>query len=265
MPIGENNKHKTDLHVYCPDGFANQLRLLLAGSFLRLSGSINSYTQEWVLNNHNNVNFLDYFIPLPKVTLGKLDVEERDKITSTTFQMMIKTFTQNLYDYKTAFDIVIKYLLPLPETDRKVAEFADCYDLSNTLGIHVRRSCKLALLNDAHNRQTGILTNLEILRICERYKNIYLATDNRETQDFFKAALGDKLIYYQPIQEGCEKFVGEYDRNLVERFTTPLHTIMDFLILQRCGVFLGTNESFFSILIYYIRKCVNDFYLFGRI
>ena len=39
-----NNKH---VNVKCPFGFANQLRLALAGFFLVCSGYINTFNIEW--------------------------------------------------------------------------------------------------------------------------------------------------------------------------------------------------------------------------
>jgi hypothetical protein len=64
--------NKQDVFVKCKSGFCNQLRLMLAGSFLVTNGFINSYTQEWLLSNENNVDYLGYFNSLPGVTLAPI-------------------------------------------------------------------------------------------------------------------------------------------------------------------------------------------------
>lgn len=264
---------KKNINVACPDGFANQLRLLLAGTFLRLSGNIDSFNQEWILNNHNNVNFLDYFIPLPKVTMDKIDLSstEADQIvTSCSFKAMIETLTdkkQEHIPWSNALTLALKYLKLRPEIKELIDLYKEKHDIKNCLGLHVRRTCKTAILNnqDKYRLPNSMISNEEILRLTEEYDKVYLATDNKETQKWFQKRLQDKLLVFSEIESGDEKFDNYYDRDLVKRFTTPLHTIIDFFMLKECGTFLGTSESSLSLIIWLWRNNKDDYPVFGRL
>lgn len=259
-----NQKH---VNVRCPYGFANQLRLALAGSFLVYSKCVESFTMEWIINNHNNVQFLDYFLPLPKLIFNKIstDVIAEDIYDTISFKRMIETYAKGAFSWEMALSASLKFCLPRPEISKMVQDFVTSNDINNTLGLHVRRTCKTSLLNSETHRNCSMLTNEEILRISELYDKIFLATDNKETQCWFKEQLGDKLLTYVDINEGEEYLKKEYDPNEVTRHTSGLHTVMDFLILKHCKTFLGSSESSFSLLVQHWRQNKEDFHIFGRL
>lgn len=67
------------------------------------------------------------------------------------------------------------------------------------------------------------------------------------------------------ILNGAEQFPYQvYDRDKVERFTDAKHCVMDFLILKHCKVFVGSNDSSFSLLLFYWRHCEEDYFVFGK-
>lgn len=259
-------KHLKDVCVHCPNGFANQLRLALAGSFLVINGYINTYTQEWVLNNHNNVDFLNYFQPLEGVIFKKVNIEH--SINSTTFEMMIRTYTKNKVSPLDALQEVKSNLIPNQCVNQELELFLKNKDLNNSVGIHARRTCKLSFLNleeSKYRSECKIHSNQELLDNIKDFNNIYLATDNKETQKWFKDRLGDRVWFYSSILNGKEMPDFPYSREHVTRYTAPLHTVIDFLVLLKVGVFLGTNQSSFSGLIKNIRNNFNDFLFYGKV
>ena len=262
--------NRANITVRCPDGFGNQLRLALAGSFLVMKGFIKSYTQDWVINNHNNVNFLDYFLPLPQITFGPIpsNTPDNDIISTTTFEMMVRTFSNNQWQWKEAFDFIKQYLIPKENIWNEAISFIEKNNIRESTGLHVRRTCKTSFLNQPdvpERRRQHILTNEQVLELCKADKKIYLATDNKETQDWFKTRLGNKCITYGDIETGHQLEMQPYDRAQVERHTTPLHCIMDFLIVQQCRKFIGSCESSFSNLIKNIRNNKKDLVLTGKV
>ena len=259
-----NNKH---VNVKCPFGFANQLRLALAGCFLVCSGYINTFNIEWSINNHNNVNFLDFFEPLPFISFNKVSqtVPIEDIYETISFKRMIDIYTKNKHTCEEALQISLKYLIPKTDTNKLLQTFTNTHNINNALGVHVRRTCKTALLNNESHRTGNFLTNEEILRICKVYKTIFLATDNKETQQWFSERLGSQLLVFQSIVNGNEFYIGEYNTQNVLRYTTSTHTVLDFLLLKNCKTFLGSSESSFSLLIHKWRQNKEDFHIFGRL
>lgn len=259
-------KHLKDVCVHSPNGFANQLRLALAGAFLVRNNYIATYTQEWVLNNHNNVDFLNYFQPLDGVIFKKVAVE--NSINSTTFEMMIRTYTKNTVSALEALQEVKGSLIPNETVQQNLCLFSENKSLTNFIGIHARRTCKLSFLNleeSKYRTVSKIDSNENVLNKIKDFNNIYLATDNQETQRWFKDRLGERMLVYSTILNGEELPQLSYSRESVTRHTDPLHTVIDFLVLLKVGVFLGTNQSSFSSLIKNIRNNFNDFSFYGKV
>ncbi len=262
--------NRTNITVRCPDGFGNQLRLALAGSFLVTKGFIKSYTQEWIINNHNNVDFLDYFLPLPGVKFAPIELStpDNDIISTTTFEMMINTFSKNSCSWQDAFETIKPYLIPKENIWNEAQRFIQSNNIQSAVGVHVRRTCKLAILQQgaiATRSINSIQTNEQVLELCKLHNAVFLATDNRQTQQWFADKLKDKCKIFAKIKESKETFDGSYDRNKVERFTSKEHCVMDFIILQHCSQFIGSNESSFSQLIKNIRKNEKDPSLIGKL
>lgn len=258
---------KPALHVRCTDGFANQLRLMLAGTFLVQGNYISSYTQDWVLNNHNNTNFLDFFEPLPGVNISSDfgDLEDERIITSSSFDLMLSRYGSKGIGWPAAINTAFKFLHAKLVIQEEVDRFVIINQISQTLGIHARRTCKSALLSQSSKRSLP-LEDKFIFPICRQYPKVFLATDNMETQGIYKQELGQKLIVADELTEGQEKHTQDiYTPESVQRFTSDKHTALDFLILKRCKVFLGSHESSFSLLIHQWRKNNQDFHVFGKV
>lgn len=237
------------INVKCPMGFCNQLRLLLAGSYLVTNGFIDSYTQEWIINDQNNVDYFTYFKSLPGVKMHPIEerasIKHNNIINSSCFGSVVDFFTKHNVDVKTAFASVISKLVIKEPIRHKIKNFIERFNIPNALGLHLRETDKVSLYS---NEQIVYPVDY-ILDITKPYEVVYLATDNKTTQEIYKNKLGSKLVTFSSI----------FNNNERERNTEPEHTIADFLILQQCNTFLGTNRSSFSTLIKCARNNVNDF------
>lgn len=246
----------SNLYIKCPDGFINQIRLSLAANILVKNRVFQEAKQEWVINNHNLVEFEKFFNELPFLKFDKVD---NDYIATESFESL----TRSLYNSKESFLKVLKesysFLILKDNFKKLFYTFSQLYDLKNCIGVHARTGCKTALLDLDETRYKPLNQN-EIIDYLKTKKNkIYLATDNKETQDKFLNIFKDRIIYFEKINQGEENFGVKYDRNLVKRYTGDLHVVADFYLLQECKQFIGSNESSFSILIKYIRENQEDF------
>jgi hypothetical protein len=257
--------NKPVVYVKCPDGFANQLRLMLAGCYLMHENIISDFIFESVINNHNNVDFLHYFEPLPFVTYEKIINIEKSKIIDTaSFTGLLQRFARGV-EWQTALTSVFKFLKPKKEIKQKVKQFILDNNINNACGVHARRTCKVAILKQSLERHS-LLKNHELLTLCQDFDKVFLATDNKETQEWFSSRLPSQICTYKGIYNGKELFTEDvYNRASVERFTDAEHTVMDFLILKNCKTFVGTNESAFSLLIHHWRQNPEDFLIFGKL
>jgi len=251
------------LYVRCSEGFGNQLRMLLAGVYLKNNGYILSYTQEWVLSNHNNVNFLDYF-EIPKNINIVGNIHTSNILRECTFRKMIQQYSDVCW--KQALVEAFKYLIVKPHIQIYVDHFVHKYNINNIIGVHARRTCKPALLSNQDNTNRVLpISNKDLLKMVAGHSSLFLATDNKETQQLFIQNTNTNIIVVESIVTGIEVLQSPYNSKSVVRHTTDLHTVLDFLILKYCNTFIGSNESAFSLLVYYWRNNKQDTYVHGKL
>lgn len=255
-----NNKSNV-IKIKCQDGFANQLRLSLAANLLVEKNIAKEATQEWILNNHNTVDFLKFFQPLSRVRFSRLLDTEEDLITTQSFESMTKQI--NVRSIVDLFNEAYNYLKLKRDYETIIKSFIDEFDIQNRIGLHIRTGCKSALLLSDKGRSKPIPHGAIIKFLMTNNKKIFLATDNAETQDKFLNIFQERIVCFEKIHEGKEKFEGVYDKKRVARFTGDIHTVADFYILQSCRHFIGSNESSFSIMINYIRNREMDYEIKG--
>lgn len=249
------------IKIRCADGFANQLRLTLAANLLVEKKMEKEAVQEWILNNHNVVDFLKFFYPLPNVRFSKLSDTEENLIKTHSFESMTRrTGASSIIDL---FNEAYSYLKLKSNHEEIIKNFIDEFDIKSRIGLHVRTGCKSALLLSEKGRSKPIPHGAIIKFLMTNDKKIFLATDNAETQDKFLNIFQERIVFFEKIHEGKEKFEGSYDKKRVARFTGDMHTVADFYILQSCRHFIGSNESSFSIMINYIRNRELDYQIKG--
>jgi hypothetical protein len=255
------SSEKNVIKIRCPDGFANQLRLTLAANLLVEKKIAKEAIQEWILNNHNVVDFLKFFHPLPSVSFSKLLETEEDLVKTQSFEFMTKRI--NARSIVDLFNEAYSYLKLKNDHEITIKNFIDEFDIKNRIGLHIRTGCKSALLLSEKGRSKPIPHGAIIKFLMTNNKKIFLATDNAETQDKFLNIFQERIVFFEKIREGKEKFEGAYDRKRVTRFTGDMHTVADFYILQSCRHFIGSNDSSFSIMINYIRNRELDYQIKG--
>ena len=250
----------TKLCIKCPDGFVNQLRLSLAANYLVSNKIIESAEQEWVINNHNVVSYEKFFHPLPNVKFVNPISDEQKIITTQSFTGLLWMINK---DIKKAFRESYKDLIIKEKTKSLIDIYINENDIKNCIGVHVRTGCKTAILLSDDNRNLPTNVSRSIIELLHTNHKIYLATDNHETQEKYKQIFGDRLLFFDKIKKGKESFGPRYDRDKVRRFTSDIHVVADFLILQKCKKFIGSNESSFSIAIKWLRENYADTKILG--
>lgn len=246
----------SSLLIKCPDGFANQLRLALAANYLLSIGEIRTATQQWIVNNHNIVDYDKYFRRMDHLSFRQIN--EAEFISTTSFCSLVSKYGCPKKILRKSYN----NLFLLDSINLLINKFENKIN-NDVIGVHLRTGCKTALLRkDA--RRAGPISHESIIQFLkDTNKKIYLATDNEETQNKFIDIFKKRIIAFQKIVGGKENFYGEYDSSKVVRNGTDLHVVVDFIILQKCKYFIGSNESSFSIMINWLRNNRSDYVVKG--
>ncbi len=246
----------SELLIKCPDGFVNQLRLTLAADFLLSIGEARTATQQWILNNHNIVDYDKYFRRMNHLSFEQID--DLKAIKTTSFCSLVSKYGCPKKILRISYNNL--YLLPCFE---KIVEKFQQKINDDVIGVHLRTGCKSALLKTDNRRYQPIRQESIIQALRNTNKKIYLATDNEETQNKFIDIFKNRIIAFEKIIGGKENFDGEYEPSRVHRYGTDLHVVVDFMILQKCKYFIGSNESSFSIMINWLRNNSLDYMVKG--
>lgn len=260
-----NNKTLSTINAKCNDGFCNQLRMVLAGIVLVQEGYVKEYNQEWTNTNHNNINFLDFYETPSFINFKKIPNKDVNWIDGTFAGMTGKYIEKNGKKWPLNLIKAFQILKLKNNIQQIIDQYLQNINASELIGVHVRRTCKLGV-NKQLNRTSVLLTNKQYLDILEDYNlSVYVSTDNKETQNYFKQNLKERYNAFKDIEKGTENYCSLYDREKVVRFTDPLHTVMDFYTLLNCKRFVGTESSSFSALIYHLRNNPNDFKMVNNV
>jgi hypothetical protein len=255
------NQQPQHLNIKCGDGFCNQLRMLLAGEFLMQQNLIQSCNMEWTLTNHNNVSFLDFYKKPKYINFKKLLPHEVNYTEGVFAAMTDNYILHNNQNWAFNLIKIFKTLKLKTKIQHLISDYHKKINCRNLVGVHIRRTCKTGVNKLFPERQKCLLTNQEYITAIKKSKlQAFVATDNKETQNYFKEQLNRQCIVYQDILEGTEDHNSyEYNKKTVKRFTEALHTIIDFYTLLNCKYFIGTEYSSFTSLVYYLRNNINDY------
>jgi hypothetical protein len=176
--------------------------------------------------------FLDYYQPIPHVTFVKdsdLDITYRGG---------------NIHpNYDEHSECIYNHLQLVPwlqsELDEKRKQLGDY------IAVHIRRTDHVALAKAA-NKYTS---DEDFMKFIEaNNKNIYLATDNKDTYTTYKRKYEHRIPF-------------EYhnDTNTSLRATSLKDSILDLYMCVYASEFQGSGYSSFSDLIYVLRRCTKDF------
>lgn len=255
---------QNEIRIKCPFGFANQLRLSLAANMTVQKGYADRAVQEWVINNHNMVDYEKFFEKLPHLEFGEVDQTAERRTRALSFSVFVRDVVRDEgLSYESAFREAFSCLRMKKEWENELdGRFRDM-GVKACIGVHLRTGCKTAMLRERPKRSEPIPHEkiIRMLKACE--DPIYLATDNKETQDKFISIFGDRIKYFEKIHEGREEFEGEYEHGKVRRHVSDIHTVADLYALIRCGKLIGSNESSFSLMAKWARNNREDMRLDG--
>lgn len=219
-----------EINILCCSGLSNRIRTILG--FLEVC---NFYSKKlniiWIKDNTCNGDFLDYFKPIDNVKF--LNFSDRiDYKGQSTIKNIISYYNIRSVNIKKLYcNIKLNDLL-----EDKIQDYIKKYDIKNLIGIHVRRT-------DYTGNFIGKLLNgsnedsefFEYVSKNSKNNKFFLATDNKKTQDIYKNKYGNKVLYYEKIQESD---------NL--RKTSLENAIIDIYILSYCKRIKGTYNSSFT-------------------
>ena len=183
----------------------------------------------WIKTSPCPGYFLDYFTPIDKVTF----------------------YESNIHGYNIDYD-GCEPLNGYPPNYEKLQLLKSIQSIVNSrrgalgdyIAVHIRRTehSKHAKL---HNSHTDDVEFMKFINRTKGTRNLYIATDNAITFDFFKNKYNDSVIFkkYHKTQVGL-------------RQTTLHDSIIDLFMCVYAAEFKGSGWSSFSILIEDLRNLI---------
>jgi hypothetical protein len=235
------------------NGLSNKIRTMLGYIYIseKLNMKLYSY---WYNESTCECNFEDFFKPIDGITMIN-DIEFnllRNTATyifagQSTIINIIKQITPNITREEAENELVKLYkkIILKDEINDEIQQIIKKYDISNCIGLHIRRTDHLTAFNI--ERPHSYTKDEDFFEFIEKYKHsaskIYLATDNYDTQKIFLDKYRDNIIIYNkiPINNNIRK--------------TSIHNaIIDVYLLSHCKQIMGSYLSSFSVLAQRLKK-----------
>lgn len=222
-------------------GLCNRLRGLLNAWAFSKEKKYKFYVF-WKTNEECPYEFTELFEILPSMEF--VNDENGDFEIVTDDAGCIEEFSKLTNKKRGINEILILYsfLKPIEKIRLIIEKLAKEFDITKCAGIQIRRTDHLeyAIKNNCLNPDSNF--ELVIEHIENKDCKIYLACDCKETQDYYINKYGDKIIFYNRIQENNEL-----------RKTDGIHAVVDLYLLSFCKLFYGTFASSFSKHILYLQ------------
>lgn len=184
----------------------------------------------WRVTDECNGKFLDYFEPVPNINFIYESIE--DSKIYYTGDKIHPEFRPNY-----------TYLKLLPHMKELLKARINILE-NNYISVHIRRTdhISLAKLKNAYSNDNDFINFIDQFTD----KNIYIATDNKNTYDLFKTKYSKlvKFDYHQTISNS-------------HRHTTLKEAIIDIYMCACSSNFMGSGYSSFSHFINVIREIEN--------
>lgn len=249
-PISELYRNNQPIVIEVTKGLCNRLRVL--NEYIKYATIKNKkLVVIWKTDDECNGLFTDFFAPIENVQFVKknnlkLDLtykgsntyiglcENKNKIIYSHNEVDIYNIDCNyniLHKLKSSNINKLK-LLPYMQNiiDENIVKLNNNY-----IAIHVRRTDLL----DKSYAKDGILKYNEYDKFLNKYKdyNIYIATDNYDTQQYFYKRYKNRI-----------KVITEIKKNIHnnQRHTSLKHAIIDLYMCMNAKYFMGTSGSSFT-------------------
>ena len=208
-------------------GLGNRLRVLFSYHYLNKEKEI---TIIWENNRACNGLFLNYFKPIKNVTFINKLIQNIDVKTNTQHKATKKKF---IYE-----DLQVKDYLQ-EKIDKKIEE------LRKYIAIHIRRTDTIS----SPWKKDHYLPEEEYIKFINDHSdyNVYIATDNYETQKRFYDLFKDRIKVINLIEKP-KKYIPAVRQTSLE------DTIIDIYMCVNSDHFLGSSYSSMTTLIEDLRK-----------
>lgn len=220
--------------VHPTGGLTNKLRVSLSFHEFAIKKGEELHVV-WDVTHRCNGFFLDYFHPIEGITFSR-NIQEQDAIHYQGYQWHpdFPSFPNN---YKNE---IYNKLRLLPHVQKQVTARINTYG-DGYIAVHIRRTDHVALA-----RKKNCYTTDEIFRefIDSRgSSSLYLATDNRETQESYLNLYADRIKSIELINS----------HNNELRKTSLESAIVDLYMCANSHEFLGSGYSSFTNTIKVLR------------
>ena len=215
------------IFVHPVGGLCNKLRVTL--SFHQFAVKKNEHLHVvWDVTDACNGFFLDYFHPIEGITFSRSNHAQK------TIHYQGHQWHPDFHPYRNNYkNIVYNKLKLLPYVQNQITDRISAYR-DEYIAVHIRRTDHIALA-----RKNNLYTTDETFRdfISSRESSsLYLATDNRETQEHFLNLYSDRI-----------KSIELIDPNSNDRRNTSLESaIVDLYMCANSREFLGSGYSAFT-------------------
>ena len=233
------------MNIFLTQGLSNKLRTLL-GYLWVAAQEKEELNVCWEIGDACNGHFLDIFEPI--YGLNFINSENGAEMDFSGFS----TFDEILYGYMRRDNVdtdiyeehqrMYRKLRPLPHIQEKANMFCEKNSISRCIGMHIRRTDHEVLAKAVESYSPDV----EFIRFIQNNPDcagVFIATDNKATQDLFASLYGNRVLFYNNI--------GESERL---RKTSLEEALIDILICSKCRSFQGSRYSSYSNLIEILRS-----------
>lgn len=241
--IEDNPSFSGDIRLYSHSGLCNRLRLL--AEYKHLSDVRNKKMEMfWVKSVQCNALFKDLFQPIPNINFTYLK-QSRKSVRPPNTATRLKLF---LHDNKIKqknhliFKPVDSIMEEIEETKKRInGEYIAC---------HIRRT-DIITIQEKYDKDPP--TDEMFIDFIEKHpdKKIYLATDERDTQNKFIDIFGGRIYYSCVVGSNGNK-------RQPYRTTSIQDAVRDVFLCIGATDFMGTVLSSFSGFIENYRKGQNE-------
>jgi len=245
--IEQNPSFSNDIRLYSHSGLCNRLRLI--AEYKHLSDTKNKNMEMfWVKSVQCNALFKDLFSPIPNIEFTYLKYNRRVRQRSlrpenTATKLNLFPHSQKI---KNKNHLIFK---PLDGIMEEIEETKKRID-GEYIACHIRRTDIITIQNKYKTEPPSDETFIDFM---EKHpdKKIYLATDERGTQNKFIDIFGSR-IYYSCVVGG------NGDKRQPYRTTPIQDAVKDLFLCIGATDFMGTVCSSFSDFIENYRKGQNE-------
>jgi hypothetical protein len=210
--------------VYARSGLSNKLRVILSYLY-RANKEGKKLKVIWTIDDECPEVYNKLFEPIDNL-----------EVISTKTEYDYYTWDEDNHDYR--YNNYYKLLKPLPNIQNIINIYKNEL-LNNYIACHIRRTDSLTHV--VHIQKSDI-EYMEFIDSLDPTMKIYIATDNKDTQDVFFNKYNDRIIMKQIIPSD----------NL--RQTSVQDAVVDIYICAGAKYFMGSQGSSFTNIINYLKE-----------